>query len=294
MPTKIEWTDETWEVVKGCTPASEGCANCYARRLAEGRLRRFYPKGFGNVEVQPGKLSQPFKMRRPRRIFVCSRSDLFHERVPDAYIGLVFEVMDASFQHTFQVLTKRPDRMVQWQKLWLKHWPDNVWAGVSVENQARAEERLPLLAQVPAKVRWVSLEPLLGPVDLKPWLRWRHHPELCAPERCAACDPTMQRGIVERVLDWVVLGGESGPNARPMHPDWVRTIRDRCREAGVPFWFKQWGEWVPSDVVAGTPKPKLSATLVNVWPDGTWSYRIGKRAAGNLLDGKKYEESPRR
>lgn len=205
MPTRIEWADEVWEPVSGCTKVSEGCRNCYAERLAKGRLRRFYPEGFGKVRLIHDRLDQPFCWRRPRRIFVCGRSDLFHENVPAEFLDKVFAVMALAGGddpgHTFLVLTKRPDRMldymvnqqtedrvaeVAWELMheedvypgacmWIAlgrgrlahYWPSrNVWLGVSVEDQRTADERIPLLLQTPAAVHFVSCEPLLAPVDL--------------------------------------------------------------------------------------------------------------------------------
>jgi len=194
-------------------------------------------------------------------------------------------------EHVFQLLTKRPERMVE---LANDHdvgwWPPNVWAGVSVENQEWADKRLPLLAQVPAKVRFVSLEPLLSAVDLRLWLG------------CRNCDgsPWIDRfgttciGEHEPNLSWVIVGAESGTHARPMHPDWARAIRDQCQEAGTPFWFKQNGEWLHESQVdrLGFLPPVGAGLSEYQWPDGTKSYRVGKKAAGALLDGKEYRARP--
>jgi protein gp37 len=212
-------------------------------------------------------------------------SDLFHENVEFAHIVAIFRVMAIAQHHTFQILTKRPQRMLEVMNLLPealktifpaeKHpevnapgWPlPNVWLGVSVENQRAADERIPLLLQTPAAVRFLSCEPLLGPVDLKPYLepyiRTKHDGS--------------KRGTVwaDPGIDWIIVGGESGPGARPMHPDWVRGIRDQCVAAGVPFFFKQWGEW------------KLS------WMAGEYQWmRVGKKAAGRLLDGRTWDELP--
>ncbi len=209
--SNIEWTEATWNPVRGCTKISTGCKNCYAETFAE-RWRGIpdhpYEQGF-DLRVVPEMLERPLSWRKPRLIFVNSMSDLFHEGVSDGYIKRVFDVMAQASQHTFQVLTKRSKR--------LEHlaptlpWPANVWQGVSIENQDTAF-RADDLRGVPASVRFLSVEPLLGPVTL---------------------DLT---GI-----DWVIVGGESGPRARAMRPEWVRTIRDVCIQEGVPFFFKQWG-----------------------------------------------------
>lgn len=227
--TRIEWTDRTLELVSGCTKVSTGCKNCYAERLANGRLRRFYPDGFSVVRTHPDRLEQPLHWQKPRRVFVCSRSDLFHKAVPDKFIGQAFEVMAQASRHTFQVLTKRPQRMLAFLKgehavvackgeRW--YWgpdffADNIWLGVSVENQEAADERIPLLLDTPAAVRFVSAEPLLEPLILKD-IDWHL-----------------------RELDWVIVGAESGLGARPMDEDWVRSIRDQCVRAKVPFFYKQ-------------------------------------------------------
>ncbi|MBY6274204.1 MAG: hypothetical protein CW346_18810 [Bacillaceae bacterium] len=217
----IEWTHATWNPITGCDEVSPGCDHCYARRLAR-RLQAMgvtqYANGF-EVSFHESVLRKPLRWKRPRLIFVNSMSDLFHPKVPlraDPRAGKpfgiidVFEVMKAAYWHQFQVLTKRPQRASRIvDKLF---WPDNVWVGVSVENSDYLW-RVDHLRRLPAAVKFLSLEPLLGPLD--------------------TLDLT---GI-----DWVIVGGESGPGARPMDPNWVRAIRDKCVEAGIPFFFKQWG-----------------------------------------------------
>ncbi len=207
----IEWTEATWNPVRGCTKISPGCKHCYAERFAE-RWRGIpdhpYEQGF-DLRLVPELLEQPLKWREPRVIFVNSMSDLFQKDVPVAFIKKVFKVMRKAEQHTFQILTKRADRLAEVADELV--WPENVWQGVSVENQKYAD-RVDYLRRVPAAVRFLSVEPLLGPVDL---------------------DLTD--------IHWVIAGGESGPGARPMKPEWVRSLRDSCREQGVPFFFKQWG-----------------------------------------------------
>jgi protein gp37 len=244
MSTAIEWTDETWNPATGCDRTSPGCDNCYALKLA-GRLKRMGqpnyqadgdPRtsgpGFG-VTCHPHMLDQPLRWRRPRRVFVNSMSDLFHPDVPAEFIGDVFDVMGRCPQHTFQVLTKRPQRMravlEQWQEhggMWRRsdlmwcgggRWPlPNVWLGVSIESDAYSF-RADHLRATPAAVRFVSAEPLLGPL------------------------PSLDLAGI----DWLIVGGESGPGARPMHPDWARDLRDRCTPTLTAFHFKQWGGRTP-------------------------------------------------
>lgn len=207
----IEWTEATWNPVTGCTKVSPGCARCYAERIAE-RFRGTptFPNGF-DVTLRYDRLTLPLRWRRPRRIFVNSMSDLFNEAVPLEFVQAVFETMRLAHQHQFQVLTKRSARLRELAPQ--LHWPGNVWMGVSVENQ-RWTSRIDDLRTVPAAVRFLSVEPLLGPVDLD------------------------LGGI-----DWVIVGGESGPGARPMRADWARSVRDQCQAASVPFFFKQWGAY---------------------------------------------------
>ncbi|MDO8691058.1 MAG: phage Gp37/Gp68 family protein [Dehalococcoidia bacterium] len=209
----IEWTDATWNPVTGCTKISPACAHCYAEAitLRFGGSGPFLP-GRGVISLHPERLSIPVKWRAPRRIFVNSMGDLFHEDVPLKFIERVFEVMASASRHTFQILTKRHLRLRELSPF--LDWPPNVWIGVSVENQYWAERRIPALLRVPARIRFLSVEPLLKPVDLSPYLVG---------------------------LQWVIVGGESGPKARPMHPDWVSSVRQDCEKAGIPFFFKQWG-----------------------------------------------------
>jgi len=210
--SSIEWTEMTWNPVTGCTKVSEGCRHCYAERLAR-RLQAMgnprYTHGF-QITLHEDLLALPKRWHRPRRIFVNSMSDLFHEDVPEEFLRRVFDTMAACPQHTFQVLTKRSRRLRDLADR--LPWPPNVWMGVSVE-EARVVHRIEDLRQVPAAVRFLSCEPLLGPLD---------HLDL--------------QGI-----SWVIVGGESGPGARPMLPEWVESILKQCRKAQVAFFFKQWG-----------------------------------------------------
>ena len=209
--TGIEWTDRTWNPVTGCIKVSPGCKHCYAERMAE-RLRKMggagYAQGFA-PKLQHHRLGEPLRWKKPQRIFVCSMSDLFQADVPDAYIAAVLRTIKACPQHDFQILTKRPERLPQ---LGI-HWPANVWLGTSVENEAHAY-RAEYLHMTKARIRWVSAEPLIGPIG--PALRIHK-------------------------LDWIVVGGESGPGARPMETRWAADLRDRALAAGVPFFFKQSG-----------------------------------------------------
>lgn len=259
----IEWTDATWNPTTGCSRVSEGCRHCYAEALSH----RFgvtvnpwtRPHAAENVRLHPERLDQPLRWRRPRRVFVDSMSDLFHDLVPDPFIDRVFAVMAMCPQHTFQVLTKRPRRMA-------RHLGDlassvgtrpNVWLGTSVEDQRAADERIPPLLATPAAVRFLSCEPLLGPLDLTGWLG-----------ACPACGGAgcpdgwgFGRRCRGRGLDWVIAGGESGPEHRPLDLDWARSLRDQCGAAGAPFFFKQIG--------------------------GRTS-----KAGGRLLDGRTWDEFP--
>ena len=286
--SKIEWTDATWNVVIGCDKVSPGCDHCYAIRTAHRMQANPNPKvsgayagteangdWTGRVNLVTDRLDLPLMWRRPRRIFVNAQSDLFHANVPDEFIARVWAVMALAPQHTFQILTKRHGRMRALlsslafrsrvnDKAWLMlsgedsnvtprsgahpvTWPlPNVWLGVSVEDQKRADLRIPALLDTPSAVRWISAEPLLGPVDIINGL-----------------GDSWLTGI-----DWIVVGGESGPGSRPMHPDWARSLRDQCEVAGVPFLFKQWGDHER---------------------DGR---RVGKRTAGRELDGRTWDEYP--
>jgi protein gp37 len=256
----IEWTDATWNPVTGCTKVSPGCDHCYAETFAE-RFRgvpgHHFQGGF-DLTLRPARLDAPLRWARPRRVFVNSMSDLFHAAVPDDYIARVFAVMALADQHTFQVLTKRHARMRALLssadfRADVAHeaggdplpWPlPNVWAGVSVEDQRWAGIRIPALLDTPAAVRWVSAEPLLGPVDLAraacPGTTGYGHGLTATTIHSGQC---CQAAIGR--LDWVVAGGESGHGARPMHPDWPRSLRDQCAGGGVAFLFKQWGGRTP-------------------------------------------------
>ena len=210
--SKIEWTETTWNPVTGCTKISHGCKRCYAERMSK-RLQAMgmekYRQGF-EVAVHESVLREPFKWKKPSLVFVNSMSDLFHKAVPSEYVKSVFDVMNQSPQHTFQVLTKRPGRVNQLGGR--LNWTPNIWLGTSIESE-KWLRRLDLLKATGAHTKFLSLEPLLGPL-----------PELDVSG-----------------IDWVIVGGESGPGARPMNAEWVREIRDNCLSSDIPFFFKQWG-----------------------------------------------------
>lgn len=301
MPSKIEWTDEVWNVVSGCTKVSPGCKNCYAERMAKRLAGRCgYPAAPHQFDVtlHPDKLDLPLRWRKPRLVFVCSMGDLFHEDVPTEYIAAVWVAMMRSHRHTFQVLTKRPGRMAEflngcseWEG-WMTHngtppkvyggtgiivgsddnWPlVNAWLGTSVENQAAADERTPLLLQTPAAVRFVSCEPLLEKVDLRSNRDWLIGPPTCLecgivldsrPHPVQPCPNCEGWGYYfPRTLDWLICGGESGPGARPMKLDWARSLVQQCKSANVPVFVKQLG----------------AVWAKHAEPDGDWHTTVRQR-----------------
>ena len=317
MPTKIEWTDETWNPLRArnresgraghfCVHHSPGCKFCYAEILQKrfGNPVRYAAQDADKVELflDEKVLTAPLRWRRPRTVFVCSMTDLFYEGYGDDLIDKVFAVMAIAQQHRFQVLTKRADRMrayfeaEPWDRIngeagvlwdWAKI-PQlgpppipNVWLGVSVEDQQRAVERIPHLLDTPAAVRFLSVEPLLGPIDLRRWMTLFPH---------GPCGP-----MASATLDWVIVGGESGPNARPMYPGWARSIRDQCQTAGVPFFFKQWGEWDwlehqtygDAEVIANSLRVRYEHHSY-----GPTAIKVGKKRAGRELDGRTWDEMP--
>lgn len=286
--SSIEWTDTTWNPVRGCRKVSPGCKNCYAETMAK-RLRAMGQAGYlrviddrgrwtGEFETDSVRLAEPLGWKKPRRVFVNSMSDLFGESVPFEFVAAVFGVMAATPRHTYQVLTKRPEAMLTffaWAKGEVKRrgygqpevcmdeaaergvnvptttvdehgfntWPlPNVWLGVSTEDQATADERIPLLLQAPAAVRFISAEPLLGPIDLSPWLFWDFC-QTCEKPGNMAC---VCRGVGPvaagvRPLDWVIAGGESGPGARRCDIMWIKSIIEQCAETDVACFVKQLG-----------------------------------------------------
>lgn len=314
--TSIEWTDASWNPVTGCTQVSPGCDHCYAETFAErwrGTPGHYFEQGF-DVTLRPDKLSLPLRWRKPRRIFVNSMSDLFHQDIPDDYIARVFAVMAATPQHTYQLLTKRHGRMRSLiggsdgsghrlleattdeetaRALYDAPWPlPNVWLGVSVEDQKTADLRIPVLLATPAAVRWLSCEPLLGHVDLARFLHWRPIGENLAD---APMPPHMAQAVGLPALHWVVAGGESGSGARPMHPDWARSLRDQCLTAGVPFFLKQWGEWAPNGqrgIGWISDRERLVGDPLDDYGHREVIERIGKKSAGRELDGRTWDQYP--
>jgi protein gp37 len=222
--TKIEWTEQTWNPATGCTKISPGCEHCYAEVMAR-RLKAIGVKGYENgfrLTLQPHRLEEPLHRKKPTVYFVNSMSDLFHEGIPEPYIRKIFDVIENSPQHTFQILTKRAERMAR--LLGKYDIPPNAWIGATVENKKHGLPRIDCLRMVDAKIRFLSMEPLLeelGDVDLKN-------------------------------IQWVIVGGESGPKARPMRLEWVKNIKKQCKENNIPFFFKQWGGWG----VDGIKRPK--------------------------------------
>ncbi|MBX5015910.1 phage Gp37/Gp68 family protein [Rhizobium lentis] len=333
--TKIEWTDATWNPITGCAIVSPGCTNCYAMKLAGTRLQhhpsragltkdsKAGPVWTGEVRFNEEWLTQPLTWKRPRMIFVCAHGDLFAEGVPDEWIDKVFAVMALAPHHIFQVLTKRPERMRDYLTTPMRqykisaaqlelpgniaspgirpHLPlPNVWLGVSVEDQKRADERIPILLDTPATIRWISAEPMLGPLDL---------------DKDGAVNDDSGRSYLRswgrndfysQGLDWVVAGGESGTGCRPAHPHWIYSLRDQCAAADVPFLFKQWGNWIVASEENGHTDSAM-ATNDAIWldVDGRQAkpscdgmrepigmFRVTKSRAGRLLAGVEHNGYP--
>jgi protein gp37 len=351
--SNIEWTDATWNPIVGCSIVSPGCTNCYAMSMAA-RIEAMQPRSHydgttmkvkgkpvwtGQLAMAPDHiLTAPLRWKKPRKIFVNSMGDLFHESVPDEWIDKVFAVMALCPQHTFQVLTKRSKRMREYCNFIRSQyldaqdeisqvrygsrstaitWPlPNVWLGVSAEDQTRADERIPDLLATPAAVRFVSAEPLLGPIyftllDVTNG-NTAHLNSLTGNTFVDGNAGQSSQTFKGLKLDWIIAGGESGHGARPMHPDWARSIRDQCQAAGTAFFFKQWGEWVPQlGAVDISDNPEQSRYKWAEWQVDTckWDYidnpqwcedmdsdhsviRVGKAKAGNLLDGKTHNQFP--
>ncbi len=311
--SKIQWTERTWNPINGCSKISAGCKNCYAipmsHRLAHipataqkyAGITEKTEKGTinftGKVSIDDKALLDPLKRKKPTTYFVNSMGDLFHENVPFEWIDKVWAVMALCPQHTFQVLTKRPERMeryfemtaggadIQREMYAMTNYDNelakgfemplkNVWLGTSVENQEQAEKCIPHLLACPAAVRFLSCEPLLEKIDLYPYVSLSDYTEWKSP------------------IDWVIVGGESGRGARPMHPDWVRSLREQCQDSNVPFFFKQWGEWVkpsqmPDEIYSAIEEVGDGIGISDV------ERKVGKHASGRLLDGVEYNEIPK-
>lgn len=366
--TKIEWTNESWNPIIGCDKISPGCKECYAEKMA-GRLSNigstsYYinvvkhemqsdnpnfiekglPKWNGKTHFVKSALTKPLHWAKPQMIFVCSMGDLFHESVDIFTVAKIFAIMFLAKQHTFQVLTKRPERAkmylrdkafldIYWKYCNQLHnefikpleselynfselmheWPlSNVWFGTSTENQEQAEKRIPILLQIPAAIRFVSCEPLLGPIDLGDIA----YNDIGGESHINSlyCDIPNEddEQFNGATLDWVIAGGESGPKAKPMHPNWIYSLLDQCTASKTPFFFKQWGEWKD-----GSNYPKKNNIIVlnngeySNWDNDEWKKlskkyssdqwnkldakvmsRVGKKKAGCLLDEKEYKQFP--
>lgn len=280
--TKIEWADYTFNPWIGCTAVSPACDHCYAEALAKRYGWAKWGAGEPRRLASPAMWKNPAKWNRAaaaagvrRRVFCASLADVFDAEVDENWRDDLFvSLIMATPNLDWLLLTKRP----QVARKWFEHRPvpDNVWLGTTVENQTMADLRIPILLSIPGiKVRFLSMEPLLGPVDISRWT------DMTAGGRFHA----------EPILDWIIAGGESGPKARPSHPDWFRSLRDQCGAAGVPLFLKQWGDWIDHDQpgvdMLGTAKSPLQS-----WGDGHHSVRIGKKAAGALLDGREHREFP--
>lgn len=270
--TKIDWCNRVWNPITGCSPVSEGCRNCYAQRMANRLKGRYgYPKDDPfRVTFHPERLEEPLHWKKPSKIFVCSMGDLFHEDVDSYWHVKIMQIIRKCPYHIFLFLTKRPEKM----KDILFHWfvPNipNLWLGVSVEDQSTADKRIPILLQIPAAKRFVSCEPLLNSIDIKSYLPgtvWGGFRE----------NPSTVKIILG--IDWLIVGGETGPGARPLNPDWIRSLRDQCQTVGMPFFFKNWG----SNSFEMCPDYHKRRN----WPD----HKIKLR--GHFLDGEKYREFPK-
>jgi protein gp37 len=341
--TKIEWTDATWNVITGCSVVSPGCKNCYAMKLAGTRLKHHPSRAGLTIEGPAGPvwngvvrfnghwLRQPLGWKKPRMIFVCAHGDLFHESVLDDWLYRVYAVMAIAGWHTFQVLTKRAKRMAEFTRELctpagferleaaarsLGHTLKfdgtktvalplpNVWHGVSVEDQTRANERIPHLMSTRSAIIWVSAEPLLGPVDLTRIMRSSQNSEwvYCDNALTGMCS-TQVGQHKSRAIDWVVVGGESAYDARPMHPDWAYALLNQCTEAGTAFLYKQTGAWVSAgDPTFGTVKGRVAyidrtGAFLDPPPqdenaDCLTVVHVGKKAAGRLLAGVEHNGFP--
>lgn len=351
--SKIEWTDATWNVVTGCEKVSPGCDHCYAETFAErwrGTPGHHFESGF-DITLRPERMTIPLRWRKARKVFVNSMSDLFHRDIPDEYIARVWAVMALTPQHTYQILTKRHGRMqslvgssdfrllcekeqaalvaddatplarYEREQKTSQWWSDfakplrNVWLGVSVEDQKRADLRVPALVDTPAAVRFLSCEPLLGPVDLTPWMpagfaSWRCQGPDCRrfytgplQQHCPDCgreghwsgSHTGNGRPNGQPIGWVIVGGESGHGARPMSPDWARSLRDQCAAADVSYLFKQWGEYAPTGYMAIGARQKSCVFVGDPIDDlgHRWEMRrVGKGKAGRELDGRTWDEFP--
>jgi len=290
--SKITWTDHTWNWSHGCPGCPDslelGCKNCYMRIWAK---RAGIKNSYEVTKSSKDTFNMPLKSRRKvpgDMIFTLSLGDFFHP-LNDPYRPEVWDIMRRTPDYTYQVLTKFPENIVDRLPAdWSNGW-SNVWLGVTAENQEMANKRIPILLSIPAAIRFVSIEPMLGPVDLTFNLQFEH--------------PDNEGYGVEIIkgLDWVIVGGESGSHARPMHPDWIRQIRDQCQASGTPFFFKQWGAWITSydSGFRSEEKSQYNRTIGECWVkndyrfnDGQVMVRVGAKTAGDILDNKQYHEFP--
>ena len=330
--SKIEWCDHTFNPWIGCTKVSDGCKNCYAERDMD--IRRGRAKwGPGNPRSRTSEKywKDPIKWNkkakaagRRDKVFCASLADVFDPEVPEQWRADLFGLILDTPHLDWLLLTKRPE----YAQEMMDHacyticgnaicgtWPDNIWLGVSVEDQEAADKRIRVLLEIDAAVHFLSAEPLLGPLDLSPyhigWLRCPdcgeardpgHEFPLGSTDYCTDCDNYDPLPIDGLHLHWVIVGGESGPGARPMRPDWARSLRDQCQAAGIPFFFKQWGAWAPESV-ANSVKAARSAIYADVdgstrpaatgaRGDSVTMQRVGKKAAGRMLDGREWNEFP--
>ena len=272
--TKIQWADATWNPFIGCTKVSPACDNCYAEAWARRCGRKFSKV----VRSAGPTFRAPLAWKEPKRIFVCSLSDFFHNDILRADRHDAIHVMRTAPQHTYMLLTKRPENIKAQLAgtVWAAGLPDNVWLGVTVENQEQADKRIPILLESQAKVRFISCEPLLGPVDILGYV-----------------GATWGQLNTGKFLHWVIAGGESGFDARPMHPAWARSLRDQCAAAGIPFMFKQWGEYAPSPD-GGLPDylPSSAGYYFEIPPYLSKVGRFGKKQAGRRLDRREHNGVP--
>lgn len=292
--TSIEWTDHSFNPWWGCSRVSPACRFCYADRDASRYGMTLWRRHGERRMLSDANWAKPLKWNRaaeragkPALVFCASMADVFedHPQLAEPRERL-WPLIEETPWLRWQILTKRPENVARMAP-WGNSWPDHVWLGTSVENQRFAEERIPALLNIPARTRFLSCEPLLGPVDLSPWL-WHG---IYYPDGTGDMEPT-------GVIDWVICGGESGPKARPMHPDWARALRDECQSASVPYLFKQWGEWspAPSNYGADVPARAQQATRLLFAhegdADGQIMLRAGKKRAGRVLDGREWDEFP--
>jgi protein gp37 len=312
--SSIEWTDHTFNPWWGCVKVSPGCTNCYAESLSH----RWGHDVWGPAKTTPRrKMSRAYWQQSLRwdhdaavagvrkRVFCASMADVFedHPQVED-WRNDLFELIEMTAHLDWLLLTKRPENMLTMPPIrWRYKWPDNVWAMTSVEDQQRADERIPYLLRVPARVRGLSCEPLLSEVWLRPEWLYDPCPDGCGciwpddadANECACWGLCCQAEWDDRPrkLHWVIAGGESGHGARPMQPDWARSLRDQCQAAGVSYFFKQWGEWLPfSHGGHGEPKHSYTDNRNGLGPSAASMHRVGKRTAGRLLDGREWNEFP--